>query len=133
MEQLAAKAHPGFKGQAWKQRIVRIPTYRRTFVVSEVMLRRVTNRKKVDPSHSVAAGKGIHDDMFFVGIQIQNRWSWAMNDTSASKNLVSTKFLSKLLQQPDLRLPGAMHIVAINGATLDPRGWTMLIVSIDGH
>ena len=82
---------------------------------------------------SAAAGGGIRDDMFFVGIQIQNRWTWAMFDMIASMNLVSTKFFSQLFHQPDLRPPGAMRIVAGNGAALDLRGWTTLIVSIDGH
>ena len=80
-----------------------------------------------------AANGGIRDDMFFVGIQIQNRWTWAMFDMGASKSLVSTKFFSQLFHQPDLRPPGAMRIVAGNGAALDLRGWTTLIVSIDGH
>ena len=80
-----------------------------------------------------AAGEGIRDDMFFVGIQIQYRWTWAMFDTIASKNLVSTKFFSQLFHQPDLRPPGAMRIVAGNVAALELCGWTTLIVSIDGH
>ena len=46
---------------------------------------------------------------------------------------MSTKFFSQLLHQTDLRPPGAMRIVAGNGAALDLRGWTTLIVSIDGY
>ena len=51
-----------------------------------------------DPKHGrsvempAATEGGMRDDMFFVGIQVQNRWTWAMFDTGASKNLVSTKF-----------------------------------------
>ena len=51
-----------------------------------------------DPEHGrpvampAAAGGGMRGDMFLVGIQVQNRWTWAMFDTGASKNLVSTKF-----------------------------------------
>ena len=36
-------------------------------------------------AHPAAAERGIRDDMFFVGIQIQNRWTSAMFDTGASK------------------------------------------------
>ena len=55
-----------------------------------------------DPKHGrpvampAAAGGGMRDDMFFVGIQVQNRWTCAMFDTGASKILVSTKFFNQL-------------------------------------
>ena len=75
----------------------------------------------------------MRDDMFFVGIQVQNRWTWAMFDTGASKNLVSTKFFGQLFHRPELRAPGAMRILVGNGAALDLRGWTTLVVAIDGH
>ena len=75
----------------------------------------------------------MRDDMFFVGIQVQSRWTWAMFDTGASKNLVSTKLFGQLFHQPEFRAPGAMRILVGNGAALDLRGWTTLVVAIDGH
>ena len=81
-----------------------------------------------------AAFKGVvRDDMFFVNVQFQNRWTWSMMDTGASKNLVSSNFFAQLFHQPELRPPGSTRIIAGNGASLDLRGWTTLVVAIGGH
>ena len=42
-------------------------------------------------------------------------------------------FFGQLFHQPELRAPGAMRILVGNGAALDLRGWTTLVVAIDGH
>ena len=81
-----------------------------------------------------AAFKGVvRDDMFFVNVQFQNRWTWSMMDTGASRNLMSSDFFAQLFHQPELRPPGATRIIAGNGASLDLRGWTTLVVAIGGH
>ena len=56
-----------------------------------------------------------------------------MMDTGASRNLMSSEFFAQLFHQPELRPPGAMRIIAGNGASLDLRGWTTLVVAIGGH
>ena len=75
----------------------------------------------------------VRDDMFFVKIQFLNRWTSSLMDTGASRNLMSLAFFDQLSPQPELRPPGETRVIAGNGASLDLRGWTTLVVAIGGH
>ena len=87
-----------------------------------------------DPSLALPATRAvIQDDMFFVNVQFQIRWTWSMIHTGASLNLMSLKFFEQLFHQPVLRPPGPIRIVADNGASLDLKGWATLVTSIGGH
>ena len=63
-----------------------------------------------------------HAELFFVAVQFQNKWTWALVDTGSSRNLLSLAFYHQLLYQPPLRPPREFKVLAGNGQPLDLSG-----------